>query len=460
MTGVLVPPTSSKFKSDSSAVSAASGVSETTDEAAAIAAVITTTTASLLPPSSTVSVTTEGVGRMKAPPVCVDSTLKSQSVSTAELSKLVFPSSSSSTTPATTLSVKSSSQGKSSSAAEDSTATTAPILDRRSSVAITDSSHHHPIPASVSVVQASVSSCNASTGSFTRDCDIATLSDSEGKYMSESEKLNAKILQRKNSRQGRATQRWVNNDTTGGEPIRLVTGTVPILKDGKILFVSASRKPEWILPKGGWEGDESMEESAVRESFEEAGVIGILGKPLSPVKYETRKSKKRRLELSEWRQKKVKPNDDAPQTDELSSPTHKDSSEGVSQSKLAAAAATDDSLCSSIHTATAAVLSSEELAKIRSQSKHQASATADETMSVGSTLSSTYSHVQMTLFPLYVTRVMDSWPECGRFRTAMDIDDAIEIMDSRPEFKAFLQEVKSNGLHHHFTKASSTAPEE
>eukprot|EP00128_Syssomonas_multiformis_P002996 Colp12_sorted_trinity150504_noHs@17095 len=43
----------------------------------------------------------------------------------------------------------------------------------------------------------------------------------------------------------------------------------------QILFVSSRARPnEWILPKGGWENDETAEESAKREAMEEAGVIG------------------------------------------------------------------------------------------------------------------------------------------------------------------------------------------
>ncbi|KAG0227368.1 hypothetical protein BGW41_003841 [Actinomortierella wolfii] len=35
-----------------------------------------------------------------------------------------------------------------------------------------------------------------------------------------------------------------------------------------------SRYGEWVLPKGGWETDESEEEAAARETWEEAGAIG------------------------------------------------------------------------------------------------------------------------------------------------------------------------------------------
>ena len=68
------------------------------------------------------------------------------------------------------------------------------------------------------------------------------------------------------------------------------------MRDGRILFCSSSRKEAWILPKGGWESDETMEESALRETFEEAGVLGTLGPVLDEIEYETRKAKKRRLE--------------------------------------------------------------------------------------------------------------------------------------------------------------------
>jgi 8-oxo-dGTP pyrophosphatase MutT (NUDIX family) len=48
-------------------------------------------------------------------------------------------------------------------------------------------------------------------------------------------------------------------------------------------------------PKGGWEMDEELEESAIRETYEEAGVIGVLGPKLSEFHYETRKALRRLL---------------------------------------------------------------------------------------------------------------------------------------------------------------------
>ena len=53
----------------------------------------------------------------------------------------------------------------------------------------------------------------------------------------------------------------------------------------------------------------------------------------------------------------------------------------------------------------------------------------------------------MMLYPLYVQKVYDDWPESGRFRKAVDIDTAIEMMNNRPELKAVLIEVKERGLH-------------
>jgi diphosphoinositol-polyphosphate diphosphatase len=46
---------------------------------------------------------------------------------------------------------------------------------------------------------------------------------------------------------------------------------IPVI-DGKVVLVSSARKQSYILPKGGWEDDETAEQSAVREAYEEAGV--------------------------------------------------------------------------------------------------------------------------------------------------------------------------------------------
>lgn len=431
MTGVM---TFSKLKSDSSAVSAASGTSTNTED----------DNVHTPPPTNSIHVTVDaltsdnGTGHCKpmsstkAAPVCVALELKAQSLTTVQLLPWTFSGHENSTADLST--------------SFDSSHNVNIISDGNSHVnlpactsyATGDEVTPYPIPKSVSVV-ASTPSC---LGSKSSDCDVITLSDSETKLSDsknilnefvDSKKLNARVLQRKESRQGRASQRWVTgNHNTLNDPIRLVTGTVPILKGGKILFVSASRKSEWILPKGGWEGDESMEESAVRESFEEAGVIGVLGKCLSSVQYETRKSKKRRLEMEELKScltlKPCERTGDSvlPQPDLVG----KDDQTVVMISN---------------NNQTAGLKSADE--KSRSNSQNQTSKQTDECMSVGSAYSATYSQVKMILFPLYVTGIMADWPESGRLRTAIEIDEAIKMMDGRPEFKAILMEVKALGLH-------------
>jgi ADP-ribose pyrophosphatase YjhB (NUDIX family) len=252
-----------------------------------------------------------------------------------------------------------------------------------------------------------------------------------------SDKLNAKVALQKTSRQGRSTQRWLSDDVNGGT-IRLTTGCVPILRGGKILFVSSSRKPEWIIPKGGWEQDETLEESAVRECFEEAGVLGVLGPKLQDIQYETRKAKKRRLEMEEWeRSQKVK----AESSDASKSDT--DHHEEAIISPISSSAST---------TTTApcpAPLSNEVIARIReeAQAKAPPSSCQHNKTDNGSVSSSTYSQVRLALFPLYVSQVLEKWPESGRLRKAVDIDEAIEMLASRPELRSCLQEVKDRGLH-------------
>jgi ADP-ribose pyrophosphatase YjhB (NUDIX family) len=107
--------------------------------------------------------------------------------------------------------------------------------------------------------------------------------------------VTTKVMRSTVSRQGRDLQRWedTHDDSQG---VRLVTGAVPILSDSRILLVSSGKKAEWILPKGGWESDECLEESAIREVFEEAGCSGVLGPPLESILHKRRKTPKPRLE--------------------------------------------------------------------------------------------------------------------------------------------------------------------
>jgi len=264
--------------------------------------------------------------------------------------------------------------------------------------------------------------------------------------------INTKVLSRQISRQGRETQRWVTDENTH-QMIRLVTGCVPILNNGKILFISASRKPEWILPKGGWEDDETMEESAIRETFEEAGVVGILGPSLAEVEYETRKSKKRKADLEDMMKKKehLESFPSSP-CDGESCEKWRNEHESVSNGPAVPSpqafsflerGAKHDSHVSFLESEPI-IMSDDEVARIR----ESAAKKSDDASSVASTTdTSGYSHVRMTLFPLYVTEVKENWPESGRFRKAIDIDEAIKMLESRTEFHAFLLEVKKKGLH-------------
>ncbi|ORY99966.1 NUDIX hydrolase domain-like protein [Syncephalastrum racemosum] len=62
-------------------------------------------------------------------------------------------------------------------------------------------------------------------------------------------------------------------DDTG---IRQVAGCLPIDPINKrFLLVSSRKNPgAWVIPKGGWEADETQEHAALRETWEEAGIKG------------------------------------------------------------------------------------------------------------------------------------------------------------------------------------------
>ncbi|EMG47981.1 DDP1 Diphosphoinositol polyphosphate phosphohydrolase DDP1 [Candida maltosa Xu316] len=89
------------------------------------------------------------------------------------------------------------------------------------------------------------------------------------------------------AREGRENQRY--NSETGA---RIVAGCICMneTKDKIIMISSSKHKDRWILPKGGNELDETELETAVRETWEEAGVEGIIIKKL-PVVLDSRGSK-------------------------------------------------------------------------------------------------------------------------------------------------------------------------
>jgi len=88
------------------------------------------------------------------------------------------------------------------------------------------------------------------------------------------------------SRTGRTKQRYGE----GGE--RLVAGVVP-LNEAKthVLLIQSTRRAGWVLPKGGWETDESSTEAAQREAWEEAGIVCKVDYDLGQIQ-ETRAPKK------------------------------------------------------------------------------------------------------------------------------------------------------------------------
>ncbi|GMI03038.1 hypothetical protein TrRE_jg6244 [Triparma retinervis] len=176
------------------------------------------------------------------------------------------------------------------------------------------------------------------------------------------------------ARQGRDNQRWDGD-------VRLVVGCVPIVKDGGILLCSSSKKKEWILPKGGWEKDESLEEGAQRETYEEAGVYGYLGPKLEDVSYEGRKQKG------------------------SLSPVPTNTNTTKEEGKAGGGAST-----------------------------------------VTTPTGGNVRKCRAAIFPIYVREVLEDWPERGRARKIVTIDEAIEIV-KREELKKALREVKSRKLH-------------
>ena len=72
------------------------------------------------------------------------------------------------------------------------------------------------------------------------------------------------------ARQGRTKQRFEDD-------VRLCAGVLPLTREGHVVVISSAKhKDQWILPKGGWEEDETVEEAARRECYEEGGLRGEL----------------------------------------------------------------------------------------------------------------------------------------------------------------------------------------
>jgi diphosphoinositol-polyphosphate diphosphatase len=268
--------------------------------------------------------------------------------------------------------------------------------------------------------------------------------------------VTTKVMRSTVSRQGRDLQRWEDTHAAT-QGIRLVTGAVPILSDSSILLVSSGKKAEWILPKGGWELDECLEESAIREVFEEAGCSGVLGAPLGSILYKRRKTPKQRLESEV--ESMVLPF--AMEVDGHVSPYFglRNSTPPPPQPPLYSKVKT-----SITSRGSEASLSTMEIDSCVSSSNiHKmispGTPTKPDGMDIQEYSPRDYTHVRMVLFPMYVREVKDCWPESGRLRKALLIDDAIAALASRPELQSILQEVKDKNLHLVATaRAARSAP--
>jgi diphosphoinositol-polyphosphate diphosphatase len=254
---------------------------------------------------------------------------------------------------------------------------------------------------------------------------------------------NAKVSKEVASRQGRSLQRWAI-DPKSGRSVRLVAGCVPILKDGRVLLISSSKKVEWLVPKGGWELDECLEEGAIRECFEESGVLGTLGPKFDDFIQETRKARKRRLELEEKMRNKPETANfcsgwsvlsQLSEDDHLLSEDMSDVSEKASHNAPLVMTPHSDS-CPAPGTPKTGVRVTFQLADSATTEAVNYSISdlvpmaepikSIATEDTGSISSLTHTHVVMTLFPLYVQQVHDYWPEMTRIRRAFSIDGAYQ----------------------------------
>jgi hypothetical protein len=240
------------------------------------------------------------------------------------------------------------------------------------------------------------------------------------------------------SRQGRSLQRWLLHSPTG-DLVREVAGTIPITRDGRIVLISASRKKEWILPKGGWDADETKEECAMRETYEEGGLLGELGGCLDPIDYQTAKSKRRSLEESETSGDTLANFMSCGENEKSRPPLPKRSKTEPSSSP------TGPELI--LHSGKR-IVSDDINCRSKASDANCATRTTPEVVPTPSDPTD-YSYIRLSLFPLYVSSVKSDWPEKGRLRKLVDIDEAIRIMheENRDYFRIGLEIIKQRGLH-------------
>mmetsp|Transcript_20929 Transcript_20929/g.33703 ORF Transcript_20929/g.33703 Transcript_20929/m.33703 type:complete len:387 (+) Transcript_20929:128-1288(+) len=229
-----------------------------------------------------------------------------------------------------------------------------------------------------------------------------------------SRKANAKITMfETKARETRQNQRWAKNPAQQDTTVRLVGGCVPILRDGRILLISSRKENCWLsLPKGGWELDESLEEAAIRETYEEAGVLGILGPSLDSFLAESGKKKKRKLSSGNVREE---------HTNRMDESTSSASSSGMDAT---------------------AKPSSKESSEVEFCDLNTLVPFAEDS----SAPIPSHTHTCMTFFPLYVQQILEVWPENLRERKAYPIDEAIRLV--RPELRWMLEHIQKKGIAH------------
>ncbi|KAJ0393026.1 hypothetical protein P43SY_012113 [Pythium insidiosum] len=105
-------------------------------------------------------------------------------------------------------------------------------------------------------------------------------------------KATATVSPLQQSRAGREQQRY-DGKTRLLACVAIVDASAP---ERRVLLISSSKRPdEWILPKGGWESDETIEECALREAEEEAGVQGSVIRDLGELDFVNTKGSAHRL---------------------------------------------------------------------------------------------------------------------------------------------------------------------
>eukprot|EP00644_Phytophthora_capsici_P018670 jgi/Phyca11/557640/estExt2_Genewise1Plus.C_PHYCAscaffold_1910001 len=98
-------------------------------------------------------------------------------------------------------------------------------------------------------------------------------------------RLSSRLLQ---SRVGRDKQRYDGNTRL----LACIVVSRRRTNSDAFLLISSSKHPtKWILPKGGWETDESVVESALREADEEAGVTGDIVGSLGTLDFASQQGK-------------------------------------------------------------------------------------------------------------------------------------------------------------------------